>query len=225
MTNPSALYLPGTSGNYPSASSGSGEYWNADGSISAYVALDDWTPAAKTTVISKWGGGAVQNWGLFVDTTGVLQVGWYDTGDSLLSYYSSTSAPTVSNGEFLWIGVSVDVNNGASDCDIKFWTGGSNLDSPSWVQLGSTVNKGSVAQPQSGLNGNLFVGYSSGITVLVGKLIRASGYTGIGANTAPGQGTLVAEFRADAPIEPRYRDSTGKIWTLNGSAYSFVEVS
>jgi hypothetical protein len=33
---------------------------------------------------------------------------------------------------------------------------------------------------------------------------------------------LVADYRADYPMGSRYRDSTGKVWTINGSAWSWV---
>ena len=56
---------------------------------------------------------------------------------------------------------------------------------------------------------------------LAGKIHRAQLRDGIGASGVVG-GTIVADYRADAPMGSRYRDAYDKVWTINGSAWSWM---
>lgn len=218
MTNPSALYLPGTSGNYVSTPDDASLDMTTTLSVIAHVTMPDWTPTNVTWLVCK--GTSTDNdrsYFFAINTDGKLRLLWSTIGTYNSSYdHFSTVAPTVSNGEDLWIGVTRDSST------VRFWT---STDGSSWSQLGSDV-----AAPTGNFynaGGGLGVGnVSDGVTTVDPCIIHyAAVYSGVGANTAPGLGTLVAELRTDAPIEPRYRDSTGKIWTFNGSAFAWQEVS
>ena len=205
-----ALRLTGASGEYVSTPDTTSLRLTSDLCLVAHVALDDWTPTAPNYVVDK-----AQTYRLYVNTTGGLAYYFYYASNR--GPYDSTVAPTVSNGEALWIAVTHD--KAALTC--KFWT---SSDGSSWSQLGATIT--GLYPLMSDTGDELAVGaYASGTFPLTGNVYYAAVYSGIGANTAPAQGTLVAEFNPALPIEPRYRDSTGKIWTLNGSAYSFVGVA
>lgn len=217
MTTPSALYLPGTSGNYASTPIWDSSWTLADHCVIWHGTLDDVSPSSHQTLCGNYSGG--NGFILRIDPI---------TSDYLRTYISSgvTTISDVklssvfSDGEEMWVAVT-NALTGSYSMTSKFWY---SSDGTSWSQLGSTqVDSGTASTATA----DMWVGsYDSAAAVsMSGKVYDVEFYTGIGANTAPGQGTLVAEFRADAPIEPRYRDSTGKIWTLNGSAYSFVEVS
>lgn len=222
MANPSALYLPGS--NHNAATPNTADI-RITGDISCIgrIALDNYVGASTPqTVMALWSATSYYSYLFTVDTSGNLTFTITDDGvGANAETWTSTAALSTSDGAWEWIGWTWD----ASASEAKFWVGGASA-TASWSQLGAAVT-GTKTSIHSSTAGSLYVGaHSAGASdELVGSIQVARLYSGIGANTAPGQGTLVADFRADAPIEPRYRDSTGKIWTLNGSAYSFVEVS
>lgn len=211
-----ALYLPGTSGNYVSTPDDASLDLDGDCSIVACVAFDDWTPSVRQVIASKF----INGWEFRVEsTTGELTFIQNGVG------YDSSIAPSVSDGDPLWVACTWDISSG----DIKFWT---SVDSPttaigsvSWSQLGSTVAGPTIAS--TGTNSVVIGARASTLTDLAaGVFYRCYLYTGIGANTAPGQGTLVYEADFSHPwVGNRYTDSTGKVSTINGSAWAWEVVS
>jgi hypothetical protein len=121
-----------------------------------------------------------------------------------------------------WVAVTLDVDNGNDASVTKFW---SSLDGVTWKQMGDAFN---------GSLGNIFpsttpinIGANTGGTASLfnGLVQDVRIYNGIGANTAPGQGTLVGHFDASRTWPgATYTDETGKVWTRNGSL-SFVSQS
>ncbi|KKL06572.1 hypothetical protein LCGC14_2594660, partial [marine sediment metagenome] len=109
-------------------------------------ALDDWTPATETAIVSKYIATNDHRSYMFVvrsGSTGLLRLYWSEDGVNLITVTSSI-APTVSNGDWLWIGVILDVDDGPiGQGRVIFYTGGSGV-SPTWVQLGDTAGAGSV---------------------------------------------------------------------------------
>ncbi len=131
------VYLPGTAANYlytPDAAALDllGDIW-----IAGKFALTDWTPGADTTLIAKWEDTSDERaYRLMVDTTGVLRLGWSTDGTAAnVVEEDSTVAPTVTDGDALWVAGTLDVSTGI----VKFYTGGSAA-TPTWVQLGTTVS-------------------------------------------------------------------------------------
>ena len=140
------LYLPGVAGNYASAADSAALSIPGDLDIQARVALDDWTPAQETAIVSKYIATNDHRSYMFVvrsGSTGLLRLYWSEDGVNLITVTSSI-APTVSNGDWLWIGVILDVDDGPiGQGRVIFYTGGSGV-SPTWVQLGDTAGAGSV---------------------------------------------------------------------------------
>ncbi len=139
------VHLPGIAGNYPSAPDSAALSITGDIDIQARVALPDWTPATEMAIVSKFTTTADQRSYMLVvrsGSTGLLRLYWSENGIALLTGTSSV-APTVSNGDYLWIRATLDVNGGAGDVGfVTFYTGGSGV-SPTWVQLGDPVEAGS----------------------------------------------------------------------------------
>ena len=112
--------------------------------IRVKCSLDDWTPAQRTTLVAKYLGTGnqravrLQVTGTPDGTAGLLRLYWSNNGTaSLLA--SSTSATGFTDGAVKWIRATLDVDNGAAGCDVKFYTSD---DGANWTQLGSTVTQG-----------------------------------------------------------------------------------
>jgi len=103
--------------------------------ISMLVSLDNWTPATNQTPVGHDGGAGLRGWWLTVATTGRLQITWSNDGTALNTVASSV-APTVANGASLWIRGTLQVNDGAGNRVIKFYT---SADGATWTQLGTTT--------------------------------------------------------------------------------------
>lgn len=192
--------------------------FGGDFSVTAYIACADWTPTSdELAILSKFSTVTSQSLWLFRVLTGVLQV--QISNGSANTSWNSSIATGVTNGEAQWVGFTYDESAG----EVKFWLGGSSA-TPSWSQLGTTISQTPITSSTTSTTkvsfgrwgSNSGGDYGTTMTIYEGAI-----YSGIGANTAPGQGTLVAEFSAPH-AGTRYRDSTGKVWTLNGSAYSTV---
>ncbi len=138
------LWLPGVTSNNAVVPDSAALDISGDLDISALVALDDWTPSADAaSIVCK-----EQNPGDFGylfrvnQTDGKLLLAWSETGATYDGLTASTVAPTVNDGNKLWIRATLDVDGGAGGGGrVTYYTGGSGA-SPSWVQLGDTVDDG-----------------------------------------------------------------------------------
>jgi hypothetical protein len=207
-----ALLLDGVSPGRASTPSHASLDFTQNLDVRAHVALDDWTPGALSTLVSKWmTGGGQQSWRFRVaTTTGLLTLSWSEDGAAAL-FASSTVAPTVADGEPLWVRATLDVDNGAAGRDIRFYT---SPDGSAWTQLGATVT-------QAGTT-SLFVGtaevnvgsYNNGASErMAGRVFSAEVRNGIG-------GTIVASpnFGEQLAGTTSFVDSTGKTWTVTSPA-------
>jgi hypothetical protein len=69
------------------------------------------------------------------DATGFVRLAWSNDGTAE-NFKQSTVAPTVSDGQPLWVRATLTVNNGSSQNEVRFYT---SSDGSTWAQLGSTV--------------------------------------------------------------------------------------
>lgn len=117
--------------------------------LRAHVALDDWTPSANRDVLGKLAGtGDQRSYLLRVTTAGTLALLWSENGTAAtLRNATSTVAVSAIDGQALWIRATLDVDNGASGRDIKFFT---SVDGVTWTQLGTTVTQATVTSIYSG---------------------------------------------------------------------------
>lgn len=140
------LDLPGTSGNYASTPDSADLDLTTEFAAMADLALDDWTPASRVVCVGKLdatNGGT--SYGLLVElTSGVLRLG---IGDGTSSAVNSDTAPTVSDGGFLCVGVTWR----ESDDRVQFWTAATGtttgVGGVGWTQLGAdrTLAKSTIA--------------------------------------------------------------------------------
>lgn len=184
-----------------------------DMDVRIQVALDDWTPASPTTLISKWDSSTQRTFVFYQDTL-KLTLGYSLDGTAQLFAVCSANTP-MADGSVKWVRFTRNATTG----DVIFYTSDDNI---TYVQLGTT---------QAGTAGALFDGTSalnigadntSGGRQANEYLFRAEVYNGIA-------GTLVAWFDTAAiPIATNRTPTTivqsGRTWTLNGPLWSWISL-
>lgn len=203
------LFLPGASGDYASTPDAAALDIVGDIDIRVRVALDDWTPAAESTLIAKYTATSNQrSYALAVTATGALILRWSEDGTAQKTATSS-AVNTFTNGTTHWVRATLDVDNGASNAAINFYT---SEDGSTWTALG--------AQQLNGATTSIFastavleIGSQTAGTVnrTAGKFFRGQVLSGIA-------GSSVAAPVASAASNG-VTDATPRTWTVNGAAY------
>jgi hypothetical protein len=169
------VYLPGVSGNFISVPDEAALDITGDIDIRVQVAMDDWTPAAEQTFVSKRAGAGTRSYNLASTTAGALLLSWSENGTDFLTA-TSTVSTSVSDGTAKWIRATLDVDNGASGYDAKFFLSDDGI---TWTQLGATVTGGATTSIFSSST-SLRVGERTGNTnPAAGKFYRAQVFNGI----------------------------------------------
>lgn len=197
--------LPGTSGNHVSTPDTATIDLTGDLDIAVRVAMDDWTPSVIQTLIGK-GNTAYR---VYVNTDGTITLGVYVSAVERTP--TSSVAPTVSNGQALWLRVTRNATTGATN----FYTAADRPSLPTqWTQLGSA----DVASTTGAVGTNataLYLGTYNGTSeLLAGNVYEAVVLSGI-------SGIEAAHFRAweiDKTTLTGVAAGTGETWTLNGTA-------
>lgn len=176
--------------------------------IRVKAALDDWTPATANDLASKWGTAGQRSWSFYVDTTGNLVLTWSTDGTAATTA-TSTAAPTVTDGAALWVRATLDVDNGASGYDAKFYT---SSDGETWTQLGSTVTGGATTSIFDGTQ-TLYAGSDGATRYMSGDFYFASVRSGI-------DGTVVAKCDASEAGNgvTSWTSLVGEVWTVTGTS-------
>ena len=207
------LDLPGASGDYAHSPDSAAVSITGDLDIRCHAALDDWTPAADSTLVAKWeDSGPNRSFLWRVKSNGTLEL-YVSSGTDYLVSVSSVAVP-FANGEAGHVRVTLDVDDGASQRVSTFYT---STDGISWSQLG-------VPDTRSGAIS--IVDRTSLLTIgamqdagdesrTTGTVYSAQVYDGI-------EGTLVADFDplrdAEAGDTTVTSASTGEVWTVAGNA-------
>lgn len=211
--SPYATRLSSAIGEYASTPDSASNSITGDIDLVARVALDDWTPSSNQDILAKRNTNT--SYELSVLSGGALELSWSANGSTVISK-DSTVAPTVNDGQSIWVRATLDVDNGASGNDVKFYTAPDSTSVPtSWTQLGSTVTTASTTSIYNstdvlsvGAQGNGTTNLASGI------FYRALIYNGI-------NGTLANDFdplRAASTSSTTFTASTGETWTRQGTA-------
>lgn len=207
------LSLPGSTGNHGSSPDSAAASIIGDIDIRARIAADDWTPAALSTVLSKYTEtGNQRSYALSIKSDGTIQLRWSADGTAVITK-PSTAAPTIADGAVLWIRATLDVDNGAAGNDVKFYT------SPTgkiWTQLGTTVTTATATAISDTTAVLVLSGINAGTAeFFAGKVFYAEIRTGL-------NGALAATFDADdagrAGVTSFSSTDTSEVWTVNGTA-------
>lgn len=131
-----AFDLPGVSGNYASTPDSAALSVTGDLDIRVRVLLDDWTPSAVNSLVSKYVTGTNnRSYRFYISAAGNLVLTWSTDGSGSVS--ASSSGPTgFTNGRAKWVRVTLDGNNGSNQYVATFYTSD---DGENWTQFGSAV--------------------------------------------------------------------------------------
>jgi hypothetical protein len=141
--------------------------------IRTQVAATDWTPVFNTSVVGKWSG-TQQSYAFYVNSSGLLEFKWSTTGADTITKQSTVSTG-LTDGSTKWIRVTLDIDNGASGNDVKFFTSDNGT---TWTQLGSTVTTAGVTSIFSSTS-TLEIGANQGGTNFAGTFYRTQVRNGI----------------------------------------------
>lgn len=204
-----ALYLPGTSGNCVSAPDSAGLSVTGDLDLRLCVTRDWSGTAAIEPLIYKYDSAQV-SWRFLLDGTGTPVLAWNDSGGSAKTRPASTALPT--GTAKLWVRVTLDVDNGAGNHTVKFYT---SADGTTWTQLG-TDSVGAGTTTIADTTATVDIGGNTATNVWLDGLIHSAEIrSGI-------DGTVVGAWDGSWAHD-RQRDSAGTIWTVTGTANAWQE--
>lgn len=210
----SYLDLPGTAGSYASTPDNSAVSITGDIDIRARITLTDWTPnAASFTIAAKWTESTNQRSYVFQIQgagNGNLMFFWSTTGTDTPGEISTSSTGFI-HGSTHWVRVTLDVNDGAGNYVVRFYT---SENGSAWTQLGTTITTAGATSIFDG-TAILEIGSHSIGTAqqFNGMVYYADVRNGI-------DGTEVAEFDPSETTinKSSFTSSTGEVWTMNGTA-------
>ena len=178
-TSTNYLYLPGVAGNHASTPDSAALDITGDLDLIAWCALDDWTPAVSSVLISKILGAGTSSYELLIRPGGFVQLRWSADGTTILTR-NSTVALTTTDGTPTYVRATLDVDNGAGGHDVTFYT---SPDLVTWTPIGTVVTTAGVTSVFAS-TANLFVGSRSDTgSPATGKFYRAIVRNGIGGTT------------------------------------------
>lgn len=202
------LSLLGEDGNHATTPDSAAVSLTGDLDIRALVALDDWLPGTNERLVVKEGG-AQGSYRFLVLSSGLLRIDTTDDGTNFTNNVSSV-APSVADGELIWVRATLDLNDGGGNRVAKFYT---SADGVNWTQLGTTVTTAGVVTIFDGTAALSVGATSTGLVVANGKIYYAEVRNGIG-------GARAAVFDArDFAIDAlaAVSSATGETWTINQS--------
>jgi hypothetical protein len=211
MASGNYLYLPGINGNYASIPDSSALDVTGDIDIRVKVAFDDWTPDANNELIAKMASNNNRSWRLLLGSNTYLAFYWSADGTNQNGAICYTP-PGILDGTAKWVRVTLDVDNGASGNEVKFYLSDDGLN---WTQLGLTTTNSGVSSIYNSTSnveiGSAFVGIAN---FARGKFYRAQIYNGI-------SGTLVM----DANFETKITSLTQSTFTESSSNAATVTIN
>lgn len=200
------MRLPGAVGSYASTPDHASLDITGDIEIEFDIEPSAWAFGTTQTVVAKFNT-AMRAYAVTIRAAGELGFGYSVDGTALVTRQSTVAV----TGNRRQCKIEFDSNNGAAGHTVRFWTrspGGT------YTQLGADVTNAGVITMHSGA-APLEVGANTlGTgTPMLGVVHSVTVRNAIG-------GTAVANpnFTGQAPGATSFTDSTGKLWTLNGSS-------
>jgi len=205
------LYLPGVDSNYASTPDAAALDVTGDVDFRCKVALDDYTTATGTEFIAKWTGPSNYSYVFGINSGGTLNLAWTTSGAvGTIVNKSSTVAVGLADGATKWVRATLDVDNGASGNDVKFWLSDDGI---TWTQLGATVTTAGVTSIYAGTATVAVGAYNDGSIPAAGKFYRAQILNGIDGTLVFDMDTSIISTGADTSFFAK----TGQTVTINRS--------
>jgi hypothetical protein len=176
--------------------------------VRARLALDDWTPAAATVIVSQWSTPSNEAWQFGVTTGGNLNF-TFTTNGSTDQSRSSTVATGFTNGTDHWVRATIDVSSGGNHV-VTFYT---SEDGIIWDVLGTAVTTAGTVTLFNSTSTLRIGALTAGGGDLNGQIRYVELRSGI-------DGTVVAnpEFYALDVGTAAFTDRAGRDWTVVGIA-------
>ena len=201
------LYLPGVVGNYASTPDSAALDIVGDLDIRVQVALDDWTPSTQARLVDKVSAVNGGGYALDIQTGGAPILFWSQTGIDYIGK-AATVATGLTDGSIKWVRATLDVNNGASGNDVKFFLSDNGID---WTQLGTTVTTAGTTSIQANTS-PVQIGQAEGnVFPAAGKFYDVQIFNGI-------DGTKVLDVDTSIILngsETSFLAKTGQVITIN----------
>ena len=216
IIGPAHLALTGTSGDYASTPDSAALDITGDLELVCRARATDWTPGGGLDFGAKWGG-TQQSWQWSHMPAGTMRFRYSPDGTTTNSD-TSTVAMTATDGKYLWVKVTLDVNNGAGGRDVKFYTAADQATEPTtWTQLGATVTTAGTTSIFSGTS-VLAIGSASNGTgnMFNGSIARLIVRNGIGGTTV--FDFDASEFTTHGQTTVTEQSSNAATVTINGNA-------
>lgn len=100
------------------------------------VRATDWTSGSGQILSARWETtGNQRAWQFSISATGRPTFLWSADGTNTVATITSSAAVSFTDGNWGWVRVTFDVDNGASGNDVRFYT---STDGVTWTQLGTT---------------------------------------------------------------------------------------
>jgi hypothetical protein len=225
------ILFPGSAGNYVSTPDAPAFDITGDITIVARIAPYSWKPATEMIFASKFlSTGDQRSYRFSIATGGQLRFTWSTTGvdtPAVASTEAVQDATGVRDGQFKWVAITFDVNNGASGKDARFWVSD---DDTTWTQLGTTVTQAGTTSIFAGTALFSISGHSAGATLpFRGKVSNVRVHSNIGANgIVPGSG-IIFRYRGleDLGTDPNintFQATSGHTMTVNRSGSTATTV-
>jgi hypothetical protein len=217
------LNLPGVAGNYASTPDTDTTLdITGDLEVVARLVLADYTPAVTQYVAGKWGTApADQSWYVRFTGGGLLNLTWYDLAGTL-NTKSATVVVPFTDGFPYWIKVTLDVNNGLSGSQTRFYYAADQTTEPStWTEIGTAPTPGvGITDIRSGDGATWFgaVGAAAGSSNTQGTIYQTIVRNGIGGTTV-----MDANFATAARGATSFLSSPGSGAYLDGSTGLVVQ--
>jgi hypothetical protein len=196
------LLLTGASGVYASTPDAASLDIVGDIDIRVKASLDDWTPAAESTLVAKYTAtGNQRSYALAVTTGGNLIFRWSENGTAEKTETSSV-AVSAANGVATWVRATMDVDTGATDAAVTFYT---STDGTEWTQLGTTQLNGGATTSIFASTAVLELGGQTLGTVnrLAGRIYEAQVLSGIGGTSVAHPVPTLTSISDDTPAPGR----------------------
>jgi hypothetical protein len=171
------VYLPGVLENFMSVPDENALDITGDIDLRARVAFEDWYPGSPTRpIVGKWNSFTNnRSYRLDLNIGGSLLLFWSTDGQTFLSATSSI-VTGIDNGQEKWVRATLDVDNGASGNDVRFFLSD---DGVTWTQLGTTITQAGATSIYSGSSIAHVGATFNGTNSAAAKFYRAQIFNGI----------------------------------------------
>jgi hypothetical protein len=206
------LRQDGVSGDFASTPDHASLDITGDLDLRVEFAPDQWASGSIQNIVSKYATtGNQRSYTMRLSSTGELQMVWSANGTNLITRTCTVPVPA-GDGQRIALRINVDVDDGAGGNVTRFFWAAT-IAGP-WAPLGDPVVGGattSIFSSTAVLEIGSTTGGTAGLTA--GWWWAAQVRNGI-------DGTIVAnpDFSAQTAAAGSFADSTGKTWTINGSA-------